>query len=204
GWRPRSSPEPSAVDGQGDSGDVIRRARGEENGRASEVAGGAPAARRDSLEDGARAVRVILKRPRVVGRDIARRYGVHRDALAQPLVGEGFGEPGYPGFRRRVSGHIDAALEAEERGGEDDLAVAACDHGPAHSLGEDELAREVDADHPVAELEGMFGRRRTLDGAGIVDKDVDGHPGQFLTERDHRGAIGEVDRESGELSSVTD
>ncbi len=62
--------------------------RGEEDGGAGDVVGLAPAAGGDALEDRPVAGRVGAQGLGVVGLDVARRDGVHVDALRRPFVGE--------------------------------------------------------------------------------------------------------------------
>ena len=81
--------------------------------------------------------------------------------------------PGEAGLGGGVAGNVDAALETQQGGGEDDFAVAAVDHGPSDLAGEDELAGEIDLQDAVPVAVGVLGCGRPCDYAGVVDQDVD-------------------------------
>jgi hypothetical protein len=113
------------------------------------------------------------ERLRVVGRDVAGRDRVDVDAVGSPLVGERLRQPGERRLGRGVGGDVDAALEAEQRGGEHDLPGAAPDHLATDPPGEDELARQVHRQHAVPLLVAVVHGRGALDRAGVVHEDVD-------------------------------
>ncbi len=74
--RPSHPPSTGRIDAR----DVVRRRRGEEDRRAGDVLGVAPAAGGDAVEDRLRAVGVGTQRLGVVGRDVARGDAVDRHA----------------------------------------------------------------------------------------------------------------------------
>src|SRR3954470_7264528 len=84
----RSSPEPSTVNRENHTVNVVGRARGEEQHRAGDVRRVAPATGRDALQDLGGAARVVLERLRIVRCDVPRRNRVDVDARGRPLVRE--------------------------------------------------------------------------------------------------------------------
>ena len=112
----RSSAEPAAVDGQHDARDVVGGAatRGRPwRRRGRSASPQRPAGMRSRIARRAR--RVVAQRLGVVGRDVARGDRVDVDAARRPLVRERLGESGDAGLRGGVAGHVDAALEAQQR-----------------------------------------------------------------------------------------
>ena len=94
--------------------------------------------------------------------------------FGRPLIRQSLGELGNAALAGRVRGHADASLEAEQRSDVDDFARSvAGDHVAGGELRELKDAGEVDLENalPVVELE-VFGGI-AVDGAGVVDKDVD-------------------------------
>ena len=90
--------EPPAIDGDDRAADVVRRGRGEEDGRAREIVGLAPASGRDPLENLAAPRRIRPQRRGVVGRDVARRDRVDVHTMGRPLVRERTHEADDPDF----------------------------------------------------------------------------------------------------------
>jgi len=119
-----SACKPAAVDWEDRPVDIGGRRRTEEDARTCDVARLAPAARRDALEDLTAARRIGTERRSVVRRDVAGRNAVHVDTLPRPLVRERLHELADCALRRRVARNRDAALERQERAGEDDLSPA--------------------------------------------------------------------------------
>ncbi len=183
--------------------EIVGRGAAEKYESAGEVGRFAPAGGGDSREDGGVAGFVGAEGGGVVGGDVAGGDGVDVDAFACPLVGEGFGERGDAAFAGGISGDGDAALEGEERGGEDDFSGAAGDHLFADFAGEDELRVEVHFDDFVPVFVGMLGSGFAEDGAGVVDEDVDLWVVGFdLFDEGVKGiSVGEVAGVAGEFSA---
>ena len=153
--------------------DVVRSVRAQEQDRAGDVGRLRPAAGRDPVED-CLAARGVLAQVIGVGRgNVPRCDGVDVDATGSPLVGEGLGEPGHGRLGGRVAGDVDPALEAEQRGGVDDLAAASLEHRATHLTGQDEGRTHVDVHDVVEVLVAVLGHRGAPDGAAVVDQDVD-------------------------------
>lgn len=109
----------------------------------------------------------------VVGRDLARRNGVHVYALPGPLVGKRFDQTPNGSFTGRIARHCDAALKRQQRGRKDYLALAPRQHIPAKFAGQDERRRLVDGNDLVPILVRMLGGWLPQDRPGIVDHNVD-------------------------------
>ncbi len=137
----------------------------------------APAGGGDTLEDLAVAGLVGLESFGVGRREVAGGDGVDLDALGGPLVGERLGELGDATFGGRVGGNADASLEAEEGGYVYDLAVASGDHVAGGQLRELEGAGEVDLEDALPVFEGYLLGGGAVDGASVVDEDVDAAEG---------------------------
>ena len=136
----------------------------------------------------------------VGGGEVAGGDGVDLNVLGGPLVGEGFGELGYSAFGGGVSGDSDAALEAEERGDVNDLAwCLASNEISGDELGELEDAGEVDLQDLLPGFEGGVDGGVAVDGAGVVDEDVDAAEVGFDggEERFRAGGGGEIGLEGG-------
>jgi len=136
----------------------------------------------------------------VGGGEVAGGDGVDLNAFGGPLVGECFGELGYAAFGSCVGGDTDASLEAEERGDVDDLAGGfAGDDVSADELGELEDAGEVDLQDLLPAFEGGVYGGVAVDGAGVVDEDVDATEAGFDVVEEGLGAVGlgEVGLEGG-------
>ena len=105
---------------------------------------------------------------------------------------------------RRVAGHRDAALEGQQRGGEDDLARAALQHVAAEFARQHELRVQIDLDDLVPVFVGMLGGRLAQDRAGVVDQDVDGRAValHLFDERVERLAVAEVAGVAAELAAA--
>ncbi len=110
-------------------------------------------------------------------------------------LAERLGEPGDAGLGGGVARDVDAALEAEQGGGEDHLprAAARASTRPTACVSTN-WADEVHLEHAVPQVEGVFGGRLPLDRPGVVDQDVDGW--SALARRAPRAltarAVGEV------------
>ena len=174
---------PTAVYGEDGSSDVVACGGAEEECCSGEVLGLAPSGGGDALEDLAVAGLVGLESFGVGRREVAGSDGVDLDAPGGPLVGKGLGELGDASFGGRVGGNADASLEAEERGDVDDLAVASGDHVAGGQLRELEGAGEVDLEDALPVFESYLFGGGAMDGAGVVDEDVDAaEGGDDLTE----------------------
>ena len=110
----------------------------------------------------------------VVGGDVARRDRVHLHAAPAHSLASALVNCADAALGRRVSRHRDAALEAQQRCGEDDLPRPALQHAAAEFARQDELRVQIDFDDLVPILVGMLGGRLAQDGAGVVDQDIDG------------------------------
>ena len=101
------------------------RGAGEEQHRAGDVRGRAPAAHRRARQDRPGARRVVLQRLRQRRRDPARRDGVDADAVGGVGDGQALGQLRDAALAGAVARHQAAAEEAEHRGGVDDAAARA-------------------------------------------------------------------------------
>src|SRR5207237_10397299 len=86
------APQPSAVDGQEVTVDVVGCGRGQEHRRSAEVLRPPPPPGRDAGEDGRVAGRVLLQRAGEVGGDVAGGDRVDVDPERRPLVRERLGQ----------------------------------------------------------------------------------------------------------------
>lgn len=170
----RLAVEPAAIDDEDVAVDVVGGAGGEEDGGAGDVFGLAPAGGGNALEDLAGTLGIIAQGLSVVGIHIAGGDGVDVDALGSPLIGEGFGELADAAFGCGVRRHGDSALKGEEGGDVDDLTGPAGEHVTACVLGEAEDTGEIDVDEGLPVFFGVVDGRRAANGAGVVDKDVNG------------------------------
>lgn len=112
--------------------------------------------------------------------------------------------PATPRFRSGVARHVDASLEAQQRGGEQYLPVPALEHGPPDFPGEHELAAEVDLEHPVPVGVGMPDGWGAGDSPGVVDQDVH-RPrpsGEPPCEGCDGGRVGEVGPQHGAVAAA--
>lgn len=98
---------------------------GQEQGRALEVVGRAPAARGDPFGDTPQPLGVVEQGLVHVGGDVPGRDAVDRDAPARPLVGERLGHLRDAALGGGVGGHGDAALKRQEAAKVDDAAPSA-------------------------------------------------------------------------------
>ena len=169
----RLAAHPAAVYGEDGACNVIACGRAEEERCAREVLRLPPAGGWNALEDLAVAGFVGLEGFGVGGAEVAGGDGVDLNAFWRPLIGEGFGELCDSTFAGGVGGDSDASLKTEERCDVDDLAVAAGDHVACGKLGELEGTGEVDLKYVVPVFESDFFSRGAVDGACVVDEDVD-------------------------------
>ena len=169
----RLAAHPSAVYGEDGSRDVIAGGGAEEESGSGEILGLAPTGSGDAFEYLAVSSLVRLEGFGVGGAEVAGCNGVDLNTFGCPLVGKGFGELGDASFAGGVSGDADASLEAEKRRDVDDLAVAARNHVASGELRELERASEVDLEDAVPVFESDFFGSSTVDGAGVVDEDID-------------------------------
>src|SRR3989441_12114388 len=162
---------PAAVHHQNVAVNIVARRGAEKDSRAGQIAGLAPPADGDALENLAAALRVVAQRRRIVRGHIARRDGVDVDALGCPLVRERLGELRHASFGRGVSGHQNSALKREQRGNVQNLAFRApLQHVLPGELRKPEHSSEVYGDHFVPVLLRKLGRRRPANRARIVDR----------------------------------
>ena len=111
----------------------------------------------------------------VVGRDVAGRDRVDVDAARRPLVGERLGRARRCRTSpRRSPGTLMPPWKLSRMAVKMILPRPRSSIAAADRLRQHELARQVDLDHAVPQLERVLGRRRALDGARVVDEDVDG------------------------------
>ena len=165
---------PAAIDGEHRAGDVVAGGATEIEGGTGDVLRLAPAGGGDALEDLAVAGLVGLQGFGVGGGEVAGGDGVDPDVLWRPLVGEGFCELRDAAFAGRVGGDADASLKAEQAGDVHDLAAGvACDDIAGEELAELEDAGEVDLQDLLPTGEGGVDGGVAVDGAGVVDEDVD-------------------------------
>ena len=108
-------------------------------GRALEIIRLSPTPGRDSLEDLPAALRIVAKRPGVVGGDVARRNSVNVHTFAGPFIRQSFRDLSDGAFARGITRHRDTALKGQEGCGENDLAVSTLHHLLAAFPGEDKL-----------------------------------------------------------------
>ena len=146
---------------------------GEEGGRAFEIVGVPPTARRNAVQDGLAADGIGTQRRGVVRGNVAGGDGVNIDPARGPLVRQSLRELPYPAFARRVARHRDAALEGEQRRGEDNFPASPRDHFFSDLAAEDERGAEVGLNHTVPEVVRVLDRGLSLDGSSVVDQDVD-------------------------------
>ena len=160
----------------------------------------APAAGGDAFEDLAVAGFVGLEGFGVGGGEVAGGDSVDLNVFRRPLVGEGLGELGYTAFGGGIGGDSDAALEAEEAGDVDDFSSGVSGHDVAgNELGELEDAGEVDLQDLLPAFErGVYGGI-AVDGAGVVDEDIDAAEVGVHGGEEGVGAVGggEVGLEGG-------
>jgi hypothetical protein len=191
---------PTAVDREDRAGDVVACRGAEEEGCSGEVGGLAPATGGDAFEDLAVAGLVGLEGFGVGGGDVAGSDGVDLNAFGGPLVGEGLGELGDAALGSCVGRDADAALEAEEAGDVDDLAASFSGHDVSgDELGELEDAGEVDLQDVLPGVEGSVDGGVAVDGAGVVDEDVDATEVVVDAAEEGLGAcgVGEIGLEGG-------
>ena len=134
--------------------------------------------------------------------EVAGGDGVDLNTVWCPLVGEGFSELGDTAFGSGVGRHADASLEAEEAGYVDDFAASvAGDDVAGGELRELEDAGEIDLEDVLPGFErGRLGGV-AVDGAGVVDQNVDAAEGvvDLLEEVFGAGGGAEVGAERGGL-----
>jgi hypothetical protein len=101
--------------------------------------------------------------------------GVHSHSASRPLGGELAGqvdEASLGGCVRRL-GHLTGPHQAEDRGDVHDGAAARLEHAAPDTLGAEEGARQIHAQHPLEGLEGLLVGGHDLGDPGVVDQDVD-------------------------------
>ena len=122
---------------------------GEEHRCACEISRLAPATCRNPLQDGAAAQRVGVQCLRVVGRDVPGCDRVDVDAHRRPFVGERADDTDDRRLGGRIARNANPALEAQHRGGEDQLASSSFEHLAADQLAEEKRRGQVDLENPV-------------------------------------------------------
>src|SRR5450631_869756 len=168
------SAEPSAIDHQDVTLDIVAGLGGQQHGRAGKVGRQAPATYGNSVENCGGAHGVGTQSRRVVSGHVAGCDGVDVDALVGPLIRQGLGELSYGALGRGIAGDQDAALERKQRGGVDDFAVTLREHLAAGVLAEEPYAVEVGVDYCLPELFRVLGGGSAADSARVVDQNVDG------------------------------
>ncbi len=170
---------------------VVRSGGGEEDDRALQIIGRAPAAGRDAREDVAAAHRIVAQGLGVVSGHVAGGDGVDVDTMRRELVREGAGEAEDAALRGGVGDDADASLKREHRGDVDDLPAALLlDEAPCEVAREGEDGAEIHFDDRVPIVVAGVDEIRAADDAGVVDEDV-GVAGSF-EKCAHRGAVAEV------------
>ena len=132
-----------------------------------------PASGGDALENLPVASFVSLQGFGIRGAEVARSDGVDLNAFGSPLVGESFGELGDAAFAGCIGGNADASLKAEERCDVDDFAAAAGNHVTSGELRKLKGAGEIDLEDAIPIFESDVFGGGAVDGAGVVDEDVD-------------------------------
>ena len=135
-----------AIDDQQFATNVLTGTTGKEDSGAGKVLGPAPSSGGDANGDLVGTDGVGEEGAVHVGGDVAGDDGVDVDVVGGPLVCEGLDELADAALCARVGGDGEAALVGEERGEEDDLAVAVGEHVGAGCAGEEECGGEVDGD----------------------------------------------------------
>ena len=165
---------PAAIDGEHRAGDVVAGGGAQVERCAGEVLRLAPAGGGDALEDLAVAGLVGLQGFGVGGGEVAGGDGVDLNVLRRPLVGESLGELRDAAFAGGVRRDSDASLKAEQAGDVHDLSGRiARDDISGEELAELEDAGEVDLQDLLPAGEGGVDGCVAVDGAGVVDEDVD-------------------------------
>src|SRR4051812_11357253 len=182
----------AAIDRDVGAGDIARLLGGEESHHCGDLLrpGEAPHGnlRHDLVTD------LLADRHHHFGFDVARRHGVHRDALLHNFLRQRLGEAGHPGLGRGVVGLAELPLDRVDRGDVDDAAPAALAHAVDHLARHVEHAVQVGVDHRHPVLLGHALEHRVARDAGVVVEDVD--------RAHHRGRVVEHRRAGIELRDV--
>ena len=162
----------AAVDRDGGPGDEVGVVRDQEQHGAGDVLCAAEPADRDAADDFLQ--HRLRHRAHHVGVDIARRHGIHGDAVARALLRQRLGEAVDAGFRRGIVDLAVLAGLAVDRADIDDAPEPARAHAGEGGVAEVEAGAEIGVEHRLPALRRHPLQRAVARDPGIVHQDVDG------------------------------
>ena len=190
----------------GDEGRLVRTQEGDHGGI---FVGVAEAAQRHGLGTSHHGFQPVLF-DRHLSHHAARRDRVDGDVVGRELLGPGLGQTEHGGFRRRVGRAIFRVAPGHRpHGGDvDDTAVVPFLHAGHDSLGQEEVAADMDVEHTVEEFRlDRFDALTLARHSAVVDQDID-MPELGLSYLDmlrHGLDIGDVlDDDEGPLAGAAD